>query len=85
MKHTILTEEPNHEWARVELYRWQHGHLPGQPGEAPGQLSIVAGVRGMAKAIEDGVKKGCDSHIPTPFNLVSVLRFLADKLEEKKQ
>lgn len=82
---TILESDTGDEWARVELYRWQHGHLPGQPGEKPKQLDIVAGVRGMADAIETGCRKGFTSHMPEPFNVVSVLRFVAKMLEESKR
>ncbi len=81
-RHTVLAEDPNDEWARVELYRWQHGHLPGEPDHKPQTLDITAGIRGMADAIERGLRTGKTSHVPDPGNIVSVMRFAANLLEK---
>lgn len=65
------SKEANATWARVELHRWQHGNLPYPGYERP--LDVVEGVTRMADAIE----KGDLRNFPTPFNVVSVLRYLA--------
>ena len=46
-----LVGDPNDSWAQVELYRWQHGELPPQDDTCKA-LSVPAGLRGMATAIE---------------------------------
>lgn len=83
-RHTILNEDQNDEWARVELYRWQHGHFPGQPGHKPQTLDITAGIRAMADALEREVRTGKTSHAPDLFSTVSVLRFTANLLDKYK-
>lgn len=79
-KITILDEDPNDSWAEVELYRWQYGGLP-EVGGISGTLDVSAGLLGMADAID----KGDESNFPTPFNVVSVLRYAAKLLEEKSK
>lgn len=73
----MTTPDPNDNYATVELYRWQHGSLPEGGSEKP--LNESAGLRGMADAIE----AGDPSNFPTPFNVVSVLRYAAKRLERK--
>lgn len=68
----------NDSWAQVELYRWQYGELPPQD-ETCKKLDISEGLLGMARAIE----KGDESNFPTPFNVVSVLRYVAKLLRNK--
>lgn len=63
-------------WARVELYRWQHGDLP-RKNEKP--LSVPEGLRGMAKAID----AGDPASFPTPFNVALVLRYAAKMIERE--
>lgn len=75
--------DPNDNWAQVELYRWQHGHLPGDDGKPELPLSVPAGVRAMASAIEEGCRTGDRSKIPAPFNVCSVLMYVAKLLEER--
>jgi hypothetical protein len=70
-----LLPDPEDSWALVELYRWQYGELPGA-NEKP--LDEAEGLRGMAEAIERGDPK----NFPAPFNVVSVLRYAAKRLDE---
>lgn len=65
-------------WSEVELYRWQHGHLPGTPGHEAQPLDVSAGLHGMAKAIE----LGDSNNFPTPFNVVEVLKYAARRVED---
>jgi hypothetical protein len=64
-------------WAIVELYRWQHGKLPGMDGTPELPLDESAALRGMAAAIEKGDKY----HFPSPYNVCQVLRYVAKRLE----
>jgi hypothetical protein len=70
---------PTDSWAQVELYRWQHGHLPGEKGTTEQPLNIPEALRGMAAAIE----KGDRNNFPTPFNVAMVLKFAAAELERR--
>lgn len=64
-------------WARVELYRWQHGELPfGDDKSLDESKALLA----MADAIEKGCKSGNIDEMPTPFNVVSVMRYIAKKI-----
>jgi hypothetical protein len=56
--------DPNDNWAQVELYRWQHGELPGEDGHAERPLDEAAGLRAMADALEKGCKSGDRSVMP---------------------
>lgn len=76
----LVAKESNAQWARVELYRWQHGHLPGAPGTVEQPLNVAAGIRAMADAIE----RGDPLNFPTPFNVVSVLRYVADNFSGRR-
>ena len=69
----------NDSWAEVELYRWQYGKLPLINGTQK-PLNVSAGLMGMARAIELGDK----DNFPAPFNVVSVLRYVAKKLEQSE-
>lgn len=50
--------DPADSWARVELYRWQHGHLPGQEGEEEKPLDEPAALIAMADALEEECRAG---------------------------
>lgn len=67
-------------WAEIELYRWEHGDLPKANSPA---LNIPAGLRGMAKAIEEGVTSGdmTPKNFPSPQSVVEVLRYVARHLK----
>jgi hypothetical protein len=79
-KETFLTHDPNDDWAKVELFRWQYGELP--RGIDHRKLDVSKGLTAMAKAIEDGCKSGDYEKMPAPFNVVSVLQFCARKIKE---
>lgn len=68
-------------WAEIELYRWEHGELPGANSPA---LDIPKGLLGMAKAIEDGVTSGdmTPKNFPTSQSVVEVLRYIARHLKQ---
>jgi hypothetical protein len=72
--------DPNDSWAMVELYRWQHGELP--PNKNSKELDESIALRNMADAIEEGCKTGDHSMMPTPFNVCSVLRYIAKKIKK---
>jgi hypothetical protein len=72
----------NKDWAKVELYRWQHGNLPGEPGTEVRELDEAAGLRAMADALEKGCKTNDMSVMPSPFNVISVLRYVAGLLDK---
>lgn len=62
-------------WAEVELYRWQHGELPGTEGEK--KLNIPEALRKGAKLMD------ADSTCPDRFNVAQVMDYLARVLEGK--
>jgi len=68
---------PDDSWAKVELYRWQHGELPSEENEKP--LHIAEGLRGMAAAFRTGKSED----FPSPFNVMAVLEYTASVLDEK--
>ena len=72
-----LSDDPNDAWAKVELYRWQHGVLP-EENQKP--LSVPEGLRAMAEAIE----KDDPTNFPRPDNVVSVLRYVAWIIEAEQ-
>ena len=84
MKTIILELGSNDSWAQVELYRWQHGELPPQD-ETCKKLDEPAALRAMADAIERGCKDGKPNEMPSPFNVCSVLRYVAAKLASQTQ
>lgn len=75
----MMNHDPNDSWAQVELYRWQHGELPPQEGYK--KLSVPEGLRGMAAAIETKNP----GNFPSPFNVMSVLRYAAKLIEQKEK
>ena len=84
-RHTTLEEDPYEDWVRVDLYRWQHGFFPNQPGHKPQTLDITAGIRAMADALERGHRTGKTSHMPDLLNTALVLRFAAGLLDKAKK
>ena len=70
---------PEDSWAKVELYRWQHGQLPPQ-NETSKPLDESKALLAMAEAIENGCKSGGSLPMPSPYNVCSVLRYVARKL-----
>jgi hypothetical protein len=71
---------PEDSWAQVELYRWQHGELPGQPGKKEKQLDESVALLAMADAIEKGCKTKNHNDMPSPFNVCAVMRYVARKI-----
>lgn len=75
--------DPNDSWAEVELFRWQYGELP--KSNDTRKLDVSAGIKGMAKAFEEGTILGSDlNKMPTPMNLISVLKYLS-KFDYKEE
>jgi len=72
---------PNHSWAQVELFRWQYGVLPIGSDIRP--IDVPTALRNMAKAIMDGCKAKDPSIMPSPHNIISVMEYVADLIEEK--
>lgn len=77
----IIGIEHNDNWAEVELYRWQHGFLPGEEGKPSLKLDVAHGLRAMANAFSgrDPLKW------PAPFNIASVLAYTAKLIEQGKK
>lgn len=75
-----MEHDPNDSWAQVELYRWQHGELPPQNGNCKELDESIAAVA-MADAIELGCKNNDRSIMPSPYNVCSVLKYLAKKIK----
>jgi hypothetical protein len=74
-----LESDSNDSWATVELYRWQHGNLPGEPGTGQlKELSVPAGLRAMALAFS-----GPQDKWPAPLNVASVLVHAAKLIEKE--
>lgn len=82
MKTTIIDRDPNDDWAQVELYRWQHGNLPGEPGTKEMPLDASAGLLAMADALARGCKSGKREEMPDPFNVCSVMRYVAKLIKQ---
>ena len=68
--------DPNDSWAKVEIYRWQHGELPPHDEKLEKPFDECLGLIGMANAIEVGNPK----NFPTPENVASVLRYAAKRI-----
>lgn len=69
--------DPEDSWAQVELYRWQYGELPDDDSKP---LDESKGLEAMADAIEKGCKENNSSIMPSPYNVCSVLRYMAKKI-----
>lgn len=72
---------PEDSYARVELYRWQHGELP--PQKRSKELDESVAISRMTDALEAGIKEGDMSKAPAPHNLVAVLRYIARTRTDK--
>lgn len=68
-------------WARVELYRWQYGRLPTNDHiDCDNDLDESKALLAIADAIEKGCMEQNMDIMPTPFNMISVLKYIAKKL-----
>lgn len=76
-KKSLRIPDPEDSWARVEMYRWEHGELPMENVKS---LNESKALLAIADAIEKGCKSGNLEEIPSPFNLCSVLRYVAKKI-----
>lgn len=74
MKEFTLTHDPEDDWAEVELSRWQTGELP---DENSPPLDIQLALKNIADNIETSVRNKNMEDMIAPFNLCSVLRYLA--------
>jgi hypothetical protein len=74
-----LESSGNDSYARVELYRWQHGNLPPQDSAVCKPLSVPAGLRSMAMAFCEPPDNDAWPH---PFNIASVFEFCAKQVEK---
>lgn len=74
MKEMIIDIDPEDDWAEVELARWQLGELP---NENSPPLDISLALKNIADKIEISIAAGQPKEMITPFNLCSVLRYLA--------
>jgi len=70
---------PEDSWARVELWRWQHGRLPSPDDKE--ELDESEGLRNMAAALEQGCRGGDTSAMPSPQNVCAVMNYAARRLE----
>ena len=61
--------DPEDSWARVELYRWCYGELPFD------RRPII--ISQALNKLADAIEKGDKDNFPTPFNMISMLRYLA--------
>lgn len=71
----VNESEANASWARVELWRWQYGHLP-DAGDTSRPLDIELAAKAMAMACREGKVK--------PFNAASVIEYLGLPREGSK-
>jgi hypothetical protein len=74
MKEYTITHDPEDDWVEVELSRWQTGKLPDENSPL---LDISLALKNIANNIENSVKNKNMEDMITPFNLCSVLRYLA--------
>jgi hypothetical protein len=81
MKTIIIDNDYNDNWAQVELYRWQHGNLPGEPGTKQQALDVPTALENMAKAMSQPDQ----SKWPAPFNVASVLAYAAKQLRTQQK
>lgn len=63
--------DPKDSWAKVELHRWCYNELPRQDDLRP--IIISQALRNLA----DAIQKGDMDNFPSPFNMISILRYLA--------
>lgn len=75
MKDKFKIPDPNDSWATVELYRWQHGCLPGDPtvpDDGMKKIDIPVALKAMGDAFTHQ-----QNEWPAPHNIQSVLYYLA--------
>jgi hypothetical protein len=72
-QHDNGIHDPDDSWARVELYRWQYGELP---GDKP--LDECAGLLKLAEALDSTMPS---VPMPAPTNVAVVLRYVARLLK----
>ena len=72
-----LTGDANDSWAAVELYRWQHGNLPGEAGTKQLPLDVPTALVKMAEALSQPDQ----TKWPAPFNVASVLAYAAKQIK----
>jgi hypothetical protein len=63
-------------WAKVELYRWQHGELPPDNEKDVKPLNVP-------EALRAGVKMMDTKDCPSVFNVAQVLSYVAKELEKE--
>ena len=66
--------DPNHNWARVELWRWQ---CDGLSCNEDRPLDIPVALNAMANALLNNKIK------PQPYNVAAVLKYVAYLLDKK--
>lgn len=74
MKEMMIDIDPEDNWAEVELARWQTDELPTKNSPP---LDIPLALTNIADKIESSIRTGQPKEMITPFNLCSVLRYLA--------
>lgn len=74
MKEHTIKIDPDDDWAEVELSKWQTGELP---TENSPPLDISFALKNIANNIEESIRNKNMEQMITPFNLCSVLRYLA--------
>jgi hypothetical protein len=62
---------PADSWAKVELHRWCYNGLPSQDDFRP--IIISQALTNLA----DAIRKGDMNNLPSPSNMISILRYLA--------
>jgi len=72
-----LKEAEEDSWARIELWRWQYGHLPIMGELRP--LDISKALNNLSKALERGER----TNYPTPMGVITILRYVAKILPEE--
>lgn len=71
MKVIEIDRDPNESWALVELFLWQYGELPQENNQR--ELDIKKALISMS----DKLMSGDSSVYPNPFNVGSVLKYIA--------
>lgn len=61
---------PEDSWAKIELHRWCYNELPGPDDFRP--IIIPQALTNLA----DAIQKNDKDNFPSPFNMISILRYL---------
>lgn len=76
MKTHFLKQDPFENWMQVEMYLWQHGHLPDENSFE--KVTLKEAMQGMARAISNKDT----NHFPTPMQVIDMLNYASKYIKK---